>query len=84
MIFDFFRKRDYNNVVKFPQAVPHVEPPPSEPEPQPEPQLVYSIGVTDSGAHMTLKLGLNTLTMTKLGCQQLIDQLEVFKNQLKD
>jgi hypothetical protein len=29
-------------------------------------------------------MGYTTLTMTKQGCQQLIEQLEVFKNQLRD
>jgi hypothetical protein len=29
-------------------------------------------------------MGYTTLTMNKKGCQDLIDQFEVFKNQLKD
>jgi hypothetical protein len=45
---------------------------------------MYSIGVTSDGTHMTFKMGYTTLTMTKQGCQQLIEQLEVFKNQLRD
>ena len=47
------------------------------------PEAVYSIGATAEGTHMTFRLGHTTLTMNKQGCQQLIDQLEVFKNQLK-
>lgn len=81
MIFDFFKKRDYDNVLKFPEIkVPYVEPPKKEIEPE----AVYSIGTTDKGTHMTFKIGYSTLTMTKQGCQDLIDQLEVFKNQLRD
>ena len=33
---------------------------------------------------MTLKVGYSTLTMTRAGAQNLIDQLEVFKSQLYD
>jgi len=80
MIFDFFKNRgDYSNVVKFPDKVPYVEPPKREVGPEP----VYSIGTTDQSTHMTFKIGYTTLTMTKQGCQDLIDQLEVFKNQLR-
>jgi hypothetical protein len=80
-MFDWFKKPDYSNVVKFPEplkAVPYIEPPKREVEPE----SIYSIGATSQGTHMTLRLGYTTLTMNKKGCQDLIDQLEVFKNQL--
>jgi hypothetical protein len=48
------------------------------------PEAMYSIGATAEGTHMTFKIGYTTLTMNKQGCQQLIEQLEVFKNQLRD
>lgn len=80
-MFDWFgRKPDYNNVVKFPEHVPCIAPPKREVEPE----TIYSIGATAEGTHMTFKMGYTTLTMTKQGCQELIEQLEVFKNQLKD
>jgi len=47
-------------------------------------ESIYSIGTTTEGMHMTLKMGDSTLTMSKKGCQNLIEQLEVFKNQLKE
>jgi len=82
-MFDWFKKPDYSNVVKFPEQVKvpetYVEPPSQEKEAV----TIYSIGVTDQGTHMTFKMGHTTLTMTKIGCEQLIEQLEVFKNQLK-
>ena len=80
MIFDFFKKRDYSNVVPFPEKVPY---PYSEPIEQIAPKAIYSIGATSEGTHMTLRMGYTTLTMTKQGCQDLIDHLEVFKNKLR-
>jgi len=49
-----------------------------------DPETAYSIGATVEGTHMTLNLGYSTLTMTRAGAQNLIDQLEVFKSQLYD
>jgi len=79
-MFDWFKKPDYSNVVKFPAPVPYIEPAKEEHTPD----SIYSIGMTAECTHMTLKMGYSTLTMTKSGCQNLIDQLEVFKNQLTD
>lgn len=79
MIFDFFKKREYSNVVPFPGTTPNITP--LEPE---SPDAIYTIGVTREGTYMTFKMGYTTLTMSKLGCEQLIEQLEVFKNQLKE
>lgn len=68
-MFNFFNKPEY----KMPKV--------SEVEPK-EPKICYSIGATAEGTHVAFTLGYSTLTMNKTGCQQLIDQLEVFKNQL--
>jgi hypothetical protein len=73
MIFDFFKKS--SNVVPFP--TPYVEPPSAESE------KMYSIGVTTDNK-ITLTMGYTTFTMTKLGCTNLIEQLELFKNQLRE
>jgi len=70
------KRRDY----KMPEVTtPYIDPPSQEKEAV----TIYSIGVTDQGTHMTFIMGHTTLTMTKIGCEQLIEQLEVFKNQLK-
>jgi hypothetical protein len=77
-MFDWFKKPDYKNVVSLfpePAAVPYIEPP-KEKE-----QEYYSIGVTSEGK-MTFKTGITTLTMTRQGCEDLIEQLTVFKNQM--
>jgi hypothetical protein len=79
-MFDWFKKSDYKNVVPLfpePKAVPYVEPP-KEKE-----QEYYSIGITSEGK-MTFKTGITTLTMSRKGCEDLIEQLTVFKNQLPE
>jgi hypothetical protein len=80
-MFDWFKKPDYSNVVKFPETrvIPIVPPKESN-----TPETIYSIGATAEGTHMTLKVGYSTLTMTKAGVQNLIEQLAVFRDQLRE
>lgn len=73
-MFNFFSRPEY----KVREPVPYITPP------APNSKNIYSIGATDDTTRMTLTLGYSTLTMTKSGCQNLIDQLEVFKNQLSE
>jgi hypothetical protein len=80
-MFNWFKKPDYSNVVKFPEQIkvpsmPYVAPPAEEKE-----QEYYSIGIT-SEDRMTFKIGYSTLTMNRQGVEHLIEQLEVFMNQL--
>jgi hypothetical protein len=68
--------------VKFPEPkavppTPYVEPP------KPEPKIYYTLGVTDQ-QRVSFHMGYSTLTMNKEGCQNLIDQITVFMNQLQD
>jgi hypothetical protein len=79
-MFDWFTKPIYTKSVRFPAPIPYI----TAPTEREDPPAIYSIGITSESTHMTFKLGHTTLTMNKIGCQQLIDQLEVFKNQLKD
>jgi hypothetical protein len=80
-MFDWFKNSEHKNVVSLPfpkpVIVPYVEPP-KEKE-----QEYYSIGVTSEGK-MTFKTGNSTLTMTRKGCEDLIEQLTVFKNQMHE
>ena len=78
MIFDFFKKCDSSNVVKFPAPAPYIAPP--EPEPH---KTYYTFGLTDDN-RLDFTMGYTTLTMNEDGAQKLIDQLEFFKNQLKE
>ena len=85
-MFDWFKNSEYKNVVSLPfpkpVIVPYVEPPNYvEPPKQEKEQEYYSIGVTSEGK-MTFKTGGTTLTMTRKGCEDLIEQLTVFKNQM--
>jgi len=78
-MFDWFKKSDYKNVVPLfpePKAVPYVEPPNKE-------QEYYSIGVTSEN-RITFKTGISTLTMNREGVENLIQQLAVFRDQIKE
>ena len=76
MIFDFFKKREYDNVLKFPETkVPYVETPKKE-------QEHYSIGITDDN-RITLRIGYTTLTMNEEGVLNLIEALELFAKQTR-
>jgi hypothetical protein len=79
-MFDWFKKREYSNVVKFPELKP-VEPvePPAPPEK--DPTTYYSIGHTNDN-RVSFKMGYSTLTMNYQGVQNLIDQLELYQQQL--
>ena len=81
-MFDWFKKPDYKNVVPLfpePKAVPYIEPPKQEKDPT----TYYSIGHTDDN-RVTLRMGYSTLTMNYVGVQNLIDQLELYKDQLHE
>jgi hypothetical protein len=69
-----------NNVVNLP--VPKLVPPVAPPEPAP-PKIFYRIGATDQN-RVAFSMGQMEITMNKLGCQQMIDQLTVFMNQIED
>jgi len=79
-MFDWFKKRDNSNVIKFPEQIkvptPYIEPPNKE-------QEYYSIGVTSEN-RITFKTGISTLTMNREGVENLIQQLSVFRDQIKE
>ncbi len=80
-MFDFFKskKNTGDNVVKFP--APQVVPP--MPEIETPATVYYRIGVTDKN-RVAFNMGYSEITMNKAGVQNLINQLETFKNQLTD
>jgi hypothetical protein len=57
-----------------------VEPPAPK---EKESTTYYSIGHTDDN-RVSLRMGYTTLTMNYAGVQNLIDQLELYKNQLHE
>jgi hypothetical protein len=82
-MFDWFksreeRKEEYNNVVKFPEpkAVPEV---PEEPE---KPATTYyRLGITSNG-RVSFQMGYSEITMNAGGVDNMIAQLEVFRDQI--
>ena len=80
-MFNWFKKTDYSDMIKFPEttsipSVPYIEPSKKE-------QEYYSIGVTSEN-RITFKTGISTLTMNREGVENLIQQLAVFRDQIKE
>jgi hypothetical protein len=80
-MFDWFKKPNYTNVLKFPERtpVPYIEPP----APKKESKTYYTFGLTDDN-RLAFTMGYTTLTMNSAGVDNLITQLEFFKNQLHE
>ena len=86
-MFDWLKNRNkenQGNVVKFPELktvppMPEVEPPKKE-EPA---KIYYRLGLTDNN-RVAFQMGYSEITMNHEGCQQLIDQLTFFQNQLRE
>lgn len=82
-MFDFFKfkknvEEAKDNVYKLPKLV---EPPPEKKE---EPaKIFYRLGLTDNN-RVAFSMGYSEITMNKVGCQQMIDQIGFFMDQLYD
>ena len=81
-MFDWFKKSDYTNVVKFPTPaavppIPYIEPPAKDPV------TYYSLGPTDNN-RISFKIGYSSITMNKAGTQAMINLLTTAMNQLTD
>jgi hypothetical protein len=85
--FKWFDRGDKpTNVVEFP--TPKVVPPmpyivPPAPAPEEPAKVFYRLGVTDKN-RVALSMGMTEITMTKAGVENLIQQLQVFRDQLRD
>jgi hypothetical protein len=76
-MFNWFKKKEHSNVIKFPEVkTPYIEPPKEK-----DPLIHYTIGHTDDN-RIAFRMGYSTLTMNYDGVQQLIDQLELYQSQL--
>lgn len=87
VMFDFFKSRkereaEYDNVVKFPapQAVPYVEPPK---EPEKPVTTYYRLGIT-SNSRVSFQMGYSEITMNADGINNMIKQLELFRDQIQE
>lgn len=81
-IFDFFTKKvvkeEASNVVDFPKEYKEYI------EPKEKPAIVfYRIGATDRN-RISFQMGYSEITMNKDGVNNLIRQLETFRDQLTD
>lgn len=87
LMFNWFKKPDYSNVVKFPESkvvppMPYVEP--IAPKiPAKEPVTYYSLGLTDNN-RISFKMGYSSITMNRAGAQAMINLLTTAMNQLTD
>jgi hypothetical protein len=79
-MFDWFKKRDYNNVVPmFPDQVPFDDSPKEE-----KPAVTYyRLGITDN-RRVSLQMGYSEITMNVGGINNMIKQLEVFRDQIAE
>jgi hypothetical protein len=82
-MFDWFKNSEHKNVVSLPFPKPVIVPYVAPPEPKPEPKIYYTFGLT-SDNRLSFQMGYTTLTMNSAGIQNLIEQLEFFKNQLQE
>jgi hypothetical protein len=81
-MFDWFKKREYSNVVKFPEskAVPYIEPPP---EPEKPAHTYYRLGLTDNN-RVSLTMGYSEITMNAAGVDSMIKLLETYRDMLHE
>jgi hypothetical protein len=83
-MFNWFKGKNVpSNVVPFPGEKKAEPPPPAEPPKEKPAHTFYRLGITDN-QRISFQMGYSEITMNAVGCQQLIDQLEFFKNQLRD
>ena len=83
-MFDWFKNREKgktDNVVPFPEKTPYIVPP--APVPEKPATVFYRLGVTDTNT-VAFSMGVTEVTMTKGGVRALIEQLQLFHDQLSE
>ncbi len=78
--------KDGAEVLDFPKPkavpkMPEVKPP--APKEEEAGKTFYRLGLTDNN-RISFSMGYGEITMNKVGCQQMIDQLKFFQSQLRD
>ena len=71
---------DMNKVIPFPEL--KVAPPPM-PAVEPPAKIFYRMGLTDNN-RVAFSMGYSEITLSKLGVEHMIQQLQVFRDQLSD
>lgn len=88
-MFDFFRPktaRDFMSDARENYGLPEVKqipPMPATPPKDEDAKIFYRFGITDNN-RVAFQMGYTEITMNKQGCQQLIDQVTFFMNQLDE
>ena len=89
-MFDWWKNRNKetepSNVVKFPEPketpkMPYVVPP--APPKEESGKVYYRLGLTDND-RVAFSMGMTEITMNRQGCQNMIDQLTFFMNQIPE
>ena len=80
-MFNLFGKRTAKDFIE--EAKENYTVPESKPKKEEEPtgHTMYSIGLTDNN-RVSFKMGYSEITMNPQGVQNIIDQLELFKQQI--
>jgi hypothetical protein len=80
VMFDLFKKNKMpKNVVPFPAPAPKLVEPPKEPE---KPATTYyRLGITNNG-RVSFQMGYSEITMNAGGIDNMIKQLECFRDQI--
>jgi len=83
LMFDLFKKKKMpENVVPFPAPAPKlVEPPKPPPEPEKPATTYYRLGITTNG-RVSFQMGYSEITMNAGGIDNMIAQLECFRDQI--
>lgn len=82
-MFDWFRNKNKgNNVLDFPapKSVPYIEPPPEQETP---PTTYYRLGITNN-SRVSFQMGYSEITMNADGVDNMIRQLQVFRDQVRE
>ena len=75
-MFDMFKKpKEY--------WAPQIPPLPQVTLPDVKEEICYMVGKASDGK-IAFRMGYSTLTMTKKGCENLIEQLQVFVDQMEE
>jgi hypothetical protein len=82
-MFEWFKKPGYTNVVKFPEQAKIPTPFIELPKQEKESSVHYTLGHTDDN-RIAFRIGYSTLTMNRVGVEHLIQQLQVFRDQLHE
>lgn len=81
LMFDWFKKREYSNVVPFPEQpklVPYNEPPQEKEKPA---HTYYRLGLTDNN-RVSFQMGHSEITMNAAGVDSMIKLLETYRDLL--